>query len=75
MEGVDNEQGWLAQFRRYRNIPALTRAVVVNLVDRILLYPGRQIQVEFRHKDQIGDVLAFLQEQRRNSAGAGKEAV
>ncbi len=71
-EGLDNEQGWLAQFRQYRNIPALTRAVVVNLVDRILLYPDKQIKVELRHRDQISHVLEFLQEQ----SGAGrKEAV
>lgn len=71
-EGLDNEQGWLSQFRQYRNIPALTRAVVVNLVDRILLYPDKQIKVELRHRDQISHVLEFLQEQR----GEGrKEAV
>lgn len=71
-EGLDNEQGWLSQFRQYRNIPALTRAVVVNLVDRILLYPDKQIKVELRHRDQISHVLEFLQEQ----SGAGrKEAV
>ena len=63
-EGLDKEQGWLAQFRQYRNIPALTRAVVVNLVDRILLYPDKQIKVELRHQDQISHVLEFLQEQR-----------
>jgi len=71
-EGLDKEQGWLAQFRQYRNIPALTRAVVVNLVDRILLYPGKQIKVELRHQDQISHVLEFLQEQ---SGADRKEAV
>lgn len=75
MEGVDNEQGWLAQFRQYRNIPALTRAVVVNLVDRILLYPNKQIQVELRHRDQVRDILAFLQERRGGSPDGLREVV
>lgn len=75
MEGMDNEQGWLAQFRRYRNIPALTRAIVVNLVDRILLYPDKQIRVELRHKNQIGDALEFLQERRVEPADSWEEVV
>ena len=74
-EGTDRGQGWLAQFRRYRNIPALSRAVVVNLVDRILLYPDKRITVELRHRDQIRDVQEFLQERRGEAAGSRKEAV
>lgn len=75
MEGVNNEQGWLAQFRQYRNISGLSRAVVVNLVDRILLYPNKQIEVELRHKDQIKDVIEFLQEQRMEASASLKEVV
>lgn len=73
MEGVDNEQGWLAQFRQYRNISELSRAVAVNLVDRILLYPNKQIEVELRHKDQIKDVIEFLQEQNMKASANLKE--
>lgn len=75
VEGLDREQGWLAQFRQYRNIPALTRAVVVNLVDRILLYPDKQIRVELRHKDQIKDVLEFMREQHTENGDGLKEVV
>ena len=74
-EGADGEQGWLARFRRYRNIPELSRAVVVNLVDRILLYPDKQIRVELRHRDQIRDALEFLQERRGEAPDSRKEAV
>lgn len=66
LEGLDDEQGWLVQFRQFRNICELTRAVVVNLVDRVLLYPGKKIRVEFRHRDQISDAIDFLQKQRAN---------
>lgn len=75
MEGVDKEQGWLAQFRQYQNISMLTRAVIVNLVDRILLYPDKQIKVELRHRDQVGDVLEFLQERRVMTPDELKEAI
>ena len=74
-EGADREQGWLAQFRQYRNIPALSRAVVVNLVDRILLYPDKRIKVELRHRDQIRDVLEFLQERRGEAVDGWEEVV
>lgn len=75
MEGVDNEQGWLAQFRQYRNLSELSRAVVVNLVDRILLYPNKHIEVELRHKDQMKDVIEFLREQRVDASVGLKEVV
>lgn len=74
-EGIDNKQGWLAQFRQFRNIPVLTRTVVVNLVDRILLEPGKQIRVELRYRDQIGNILGFLEERRGKNSGGLKEVV
>ncbi len=75
LEGADKEQGWLSQFRQYRNIPSLTRAVVVNLIDRILLYPSKQIQIELRHEDQLKDAFEFAQEQHLRQAGSMKEVV
>lgn len=54
------QQGWLSQFQQYGNLTTLTRSVVVNLVDRVLLFPDKSIHIELRHKDQLSQVAEYL---------------
>ena len=62
-EGLVNRNGWLALFHKYRNLPSLSRAAVVNLIDRIDLYPGKEIKVVLRYQDQLANMKEFLREQ------------
>ena len=62
-EGLVNRNGWLALFHKYRNLPSLSRAAVVNLIDRIDLYPGKEIKVVLRYQDQLANMMEFLREQ------------
>lgn len=71
-EGAKNQQGWLAGFRKYRNITKLNRSVIVHLIARINVYEGKQIEVVFRQKDQFADMQEFMQEYREKT---GKEVV
>ena len=72
--GLVNQTGWLAQFRQYRNLAKLTRTVVVNLIDKIHIYPDKKITVTLLCKDQLTDVIAFLREQVQARHAAEKEA-
>ena len=62
-DGIRSQGSWIAQFRTFQNVTELSRPLIVNLVDRILLYPGKQIKVELRHKDQLQHAMEFLCEQ------------
>lgn len=62
-DGVENRNGWLSQFRKYQNLPSLSRAAVVNLVDKIELYPDKKIRVVLRYQDQLANMMEFLQNQ------------
>lgn len=62
-EGVADRSGWLSQFRKYQNLPSLSRAAVVNLVDQIQLYPDKKIRVVLRYQDQLADMMEFLRGQ------------
>lgn len=73
-EGLSNQSGWLSQFRQYGNLTKLTRAVVVNLIDKISLYPGKRIQVALRYQDQLADMMEFLREQSAAQQTMEKEA-
>lgn len=74
-EGSGARQGWLTQFRDYRNLNMLTRAVVVTLIDRVLLFPDKQIQIELRHRDQIGHAAEFLNLQGGSGDAPLKEVI
>ena len=69
-DGIRTQDGWISQFRAFQNITELSRPLVVNLVDRILLYPGKQIKVELRHKDQLRHAMEFLCEQDKSMSVA-----
>ena len=69
-DGIRTQDGWIAQFRAFQNITELSRPLVVNLVDRILLYPDKQIKVELRHKDQLRHAMEFLCEQDKSMSVA-----
>lgn len=64
LSGFHEQQGWLAQFRQYRNISEITRKVVVNLIERINIFEDRQIEVVFKQKDQFAGICAFLEGQK-----------
>ena len=59
-EGEGTRHGWLADFRAYKNISELTRPVVVTLIDRVLLFPEKKIQIELRLRNQIDHAAEFL---------------
>ena len=63
LQGSSMQQGWLAQFRKYQNITEITRPVIVNLIEKIYVYENNEIQVVFRHRDQLADIMSFLKNQ------------
>ncbi len=67
------DRGWIEQFRKHQGITALDRTIVVSLIERILIYRERRVEVVFRWHDEFQhylDLLAQLQKPR-----PGREAV
>lgn len=62
------DRAWMEQFLKYRNITALSREVVVTLVDKIYVYEDRRLHIDFNFRDELAEVLELLH-------GARKEAV
>ena len=69
--GMDEQQGWLAQFRKYENITEINRMVVVNLIERVNVYEGAEIEVVFRQRDQFNGIMKFLDEHCRQTREVG----
>ena len=72
-EGGGTRHGWLANFRAYKNISELTRPVVVTLIDRVLLFPEKKIQIELRLRNQIDHAAEFLDQISSKSGMPSRE--
>lgn len=70
LSGFHEQQGWLTQFRQYHNISEITRNVVVNLIERILVFENQQIEVIFKQKDQFSGICTFLKERAKDLQGS-----
>ncbi len=62
--GLADQQGWLAQFKKYENIQEITRNVIVNLIERIYIRDNKDIDVQLKHQDRFAAIIEFLNDQQ-----------
>ena len=46
-------RGWMGQFRKHQNIDALDRTIVVTLIERVLIYRERRVEVVYRWQNEF----------------------
>ena len=63
LDGVSKQQSWIEQFRQYENVTELTRPMVIHLIERIIIFEDSNIEIVFRHRNQIEEILRFISEQ------------
>ena len=63
LDGVSKQQSWIEQFRQYENVTELTRPMVIHLIERINIFENSNIEIVFRHRNQIEEILRFISEQ------------
>ena len=73
LEANAEGRSWVQQFRRYQNISALDRSIVVTLIERILIYREHRVEIVFRwHNEYRWQMELFAQ---ANSLLSETEAV
>lgn len=45
--------GWIEEFRRYQNIEVLDRSIVVRLIERILIFRDRRVDIVYRWQNEF----------------------
>ena len=60
VENGGRHSEWIDLFRQYENITELQRAVVVNLIERIVIYDSKHIEVVFRYQDQLNEAVQYI---------------
>ena len=59
--GVDIENPFLVAFRKYENITTLTREILIELVDNIIVHEGGNISIILRFADELRRVQDFIE--------------
>lgn len=49
----DQGLGWIEEFRRYQNIEALDRSIVVRLIERVLIFRDRRVDIVYRWQNEF----------------------
>ncbi|MCD8103925.1 MAG: recombinase family protein [Lachnospiraceae bacterium] len=60
VDNNDRHSGWIEIFRQYRNITELHREVIVNLIERIVIYDSNRIEIVFRYQDELQSALQYI---------------
>ena len=60
-KGVDQENGFLAHFRKYGNINKLTRQMLVELVKEIRVHEGGRLEITLNFQDEYTELMEYLE--------------
>ena len=60
-KGVDGKNDFIAHFAKYGEITELTRPMLVELVEEILVHDGQHITVRFKFEDAYEHVLEYIE--------------
>ena len=71
MGNLSEGRDWIEQFRKYRNIDALDRTMIVSLIERVLIFRDRKVEIVYRWHDEFQWQADLL----RQAALPGREAV
>lgn len=63
-QAMENSSGnieWIEQFKKYRHLTELDRECIVHLIEKILIYDGKRIEVCFRYRDELENALQYIE--------------
>ncbi len=59
--GIDDQNEFIATFKKYGRITKLTRPMLIELVDKILVHEENRIEVCFQYQDSYAEVLEYIE--------------
>lgn len=59
--GVDSENAFLANFRKYGTITELTRPMLLELVKEIRVYDENRVEIELNFRDEFAQLMEYLE--------------
>ncbi len=59
MNNTTHLKPWIEDFKRFQNISSLDRSIVVSLIDRVVVYGKKEIDIRFHYQDEMQELLAL----------------
>ena len=73
LENTVHGCGWMEQFKKYRNITALDRVIVVSLIDRIYIYRDKRVEIKYNWQDEFRWLAGILEQGAVSGTGTDTE--
>ena len=77
-DGTENDaenRKWIEQFKKYRNITELDRMAVVTLIERILVYRDKRIEIVYNWHDEFMWLAGVLMQAQNTGAALDNRGV
>lgn len=75
VDAGSSQNDWINAFKQYENITELQRSVIVNLIEKIIIYDNEHIEVNFRYQDRFDTVVEYIKSFEEAQLWADKEKV
>ena len=62
MDNSEKGRAWMEQFRKHQNITALDRTLVVSLIERIMVYRDKRVEIVYRWQNEFRWQVELLQQ-------------
>ena len=60
LSDAESDESWIAQFLKFSSLKELSREAVVTMIDRIYVYDGGRIRIDFNFRDELAACLELL---------------
>ena len=60
LSDAESDESWIAQFLKFSSLKELSREAVVTMIDRIYVYDGSRIRIDFNFRDELAACLELL---------------
>ena len=68
--GMDGENAFLCNFKKYGNVTELTRPMLLELVKEIRVHDENTIEIELNFRDEYAQLIEYLEMNRENVESA-----
>lgn len=58
--GKKSNQLWIDYFKKYENIPSLSRELVVNLIEKIVIHRDKIVDIHFKYRNEYDNLLNYM---------------
>jgi len=68
VSGKGENNLWIEHFKKYHNLQCLTRAAVVELVERVTVYGDKRVEIRIRYQAEFKAVMRYVEVLSKNGA-------